>query len=416
MASPLFAGATLQDEIESRNRQIEEINRQIQEYEDQIQRKQGESKSLNNEISILNSKIAQIHSEIWGLSLSIDQTGSKIQQTVGKIKEAEETIDKHRLALGSFLRILDQTEQEDLLQIIVKNKSFSEFFNNLNYAQTAQENVKITINQIKGIKTDLEEKEDQLRDQKQELESLKSIQQIQKRSVEQVKQTKNDLLQITKGEESRYQNLVKQSKADIEKIRTQISYLQQNGVSVEDAIKFGQLAAIGAGIRPAFLLAILEIESGLGKNVGTGNWLDDMYKCYLKLKKPERAELEKAAFFQIVGKLGLNPDTVKVSREPNYGCGGALGPAQFLPTTWLGYEADVLRLTGHNPPSPWNVEDAFTAAAIKLARAGATAKTRTAESRAARIYLSGKSSCASSICNYYSNAVLRKADQIEQNL
>ncbi len=209
---------------------------------------------------------------------------------------------------------------------------------------------------------------------------------------------------------------MKQSKADIEKIRAQIFYLQQNGVSAEDAVKFGQLAAIGAGIRPAFLLAILEIESGLGKNVGTGNWLSERYNVYLKLKKPERAELKKAAFFEIVGKLGLNPDAVKVSREPNYGCGGALGPAQFLPTTWLGYEEQVARITGHNPPSPWNIEDAFTASAVKLARAGAADKTRAAESAAARAYLSGKATCTSAICNYYASAVLRKAEQIEQDL
>lgn len=416
MGDVSFAVAAVQDEINDRNKQIEEINRQIAAYEEEISKKQGASKSLNNEISILNSKISQIQSEIKGLSLSIDQASAEIGQTVGQIKDAEDKIGKHKMALGAYLRLLNQSEQEDLLQILLKNKSFSAFFDNLNNVQTTQENVKATIGQIKDIKAGLEIKEDHLIDQKQELESLKNIQQIQRKSVEDVKTNKNQLLKVTKGEESKYQNLVKQSKADIEKIRTQITYLQQNGVSAEEAVKFGQLAAIGAGIRPAFLLAILEIESGLGKNVGTGNWQKDMYTCYLNLKKPKRAELEKAAFFKIVNKLGLNPDTVKVSREPNYGCGGALGPAQFLPTTWLGYEAEVARLTGHNPPNPWNVEDAFTAAAIKLAKGGANAKTKTGETRAAKAYISGNPTCTSNICNYYSTMVLRKADQIEQNL
>lgn len=416
LISPPLSWAAVRDEIETRNRQIEELHQQILEYEQLIRKKQGESKSLSNEVAILNAKIAQVQSEIKSLSLSIDQTGAEIQQTATQIGEAEDKLKKHRLALGSYLRILDQMEQDNLLQILLKNKNFSDFFNNLNHVQTTQENVKITISQIKETKVGLEETEDQLREQKRGLESLKSLQQLQKKSVEQVKSSKNELLKATKGEEARYQNLVQQSKADIEKIRAQITYLQQNGVSAEEAVKFGQLAAIGADIRPAFLLAILEIESGLGRNVGTGHWLEDMYQCYLKLKKPARAELEKIAFFEIIGKLGLNPDTVKVSREPNYGCGGALGPAQFLPTTWLGYEEQVARITGHNPPNPWNVEDAFTAAAVKLARAGAAAKTATAETKAAKIYISGKATCVSAICNYYAKAVLRKAEQIEQNL
>ncbi len=416
LISPLFSLAAIQDEIDNRQRQIDELTRQIEEFERQIFREQGASKTLSNEISILSTKISQIQSEIKSLSLSIDQTASEIQFTSGQIKESQRKIEKHRFALGAYLRILDQTEQENLLQIILKNKNFSDFFANLYYVENTQESVRLTIGQIRGVKEDLEDKEEQLREQKQEMEHLKNIQQIQKRSVEEIKNDKNQLLTVTKGEETRYQSLVKQSKGDIEKIRAQIFYLQQNGVSAEEAVKFGQLAAIGAGIRPAFLLAILEIESGLGRNVGTGNWLDDMYKCYLKLKKPERAELEKAAFFAIIGKLGLDPNVIKVSKEPNYGCGGALGPAQFLPTTWLGYEEQVARITGHNPPNPWNVEDAFTASAVKLARGGANAKTKTGETRAAKAYISGNPSCTSSICNYYANAVLRKAAQIEQNL
>src|SRR3989344_5674756 len=230
----------------------------------------------------------------------------------------------------------------------------------------------------------------------------------------------------TKGQESKFQELIKQSQKDIEKIREQLTFLHQHGITAEDAVRYAQLAAIRAGIRPAFLLAILEIESRLGQNVGTGNWKDDMYECYIRLGTKyypnkrsyylQRAETEKNAFFVIIGKLGLSPDSVKVSREPNYGCGGAMGPAQFIPSTWLSYEEEVARLTGNNPPNPWSIEDAFTASAIKLARGGANTKTRAGENSAARAYIGGSTRCSSSICNYYANTVLRKADEIEKNL
>ncbi|MBI2676521.1 MAG: lytic murein transglycosylase [Candidatus Yanofskybacteria bacterium] len=416
LANPLFTSASVQEDIEIKNKQIEELRKQIEEFQQQIDEKSKNAQSLSNEISIINSKISQIQTEIKSLALSIEKTSSEIDQTLEQIKEAEDKIAKHRSALSASLRLLDQTEQENLIEMILKNENFSSFFNNLNNLQVTQENLRMTIENIRTLKKELEEKEESLSERKGELENLRQIQQIEKRSVEQVRSEKNNILKVTKGEEARFQSLVKKSQADIEKIRAQVFYLQQNGVSAEEAVKYAQLAAIGVGIRPAFLLGILEIESGLGKNVGTGNWLKDMYQCYLKLKKPERAEQEKNAFFAIVTKLGLNPDTVKVSREPNYGCGGALGPAQFIPTTWLGYEADVARLTGHNPPNPWNVEDAFTASAIKLGRAGATAKTRTSEIAAAKAYISGKPGCSTSTCNYYANSVLRKAAEIEKNL
>ena len=93
-----------------------------------------------------------------------------------------------------------------------------------------------------------------------------------------------------------------------------------------------------------------------------------------------------------------------------------MGPAQFIPSTWLGYASGVTQLTGHSPANPWNIEDAFTASAIKLANAGATSKDRAGESGAARAYIGGSRTCSSSICNYYSSAVLQKAAQIEQDL
>ena len=413
--------------IHSKNEQIEELTRQIDEYQRQIEEKQKQGQTLSGELDILNKKIAQIQIEIRSLTLAVEKANSEIHQTSDQVAEAGNKITKHLSGLGSSLRILDQSEQESLIEIVLKNDSFSSFFGNLTQIKNTQENLRTEIASIKELKKILEDKEDTLRSQKKDLENLKSIQQVTKRSVEQVQKEKNNLLKVTKGEESRFQELVKKSKTDIEKIRAQIYYLEQNGISAEDAVKFAQLAAIGVGIRPAFLLGILEIESKLGQNVGTGNWEKDMYQCYLHLsslaKTAEkkqyyitRAETEKSAFFAIIGKLGLNPDTVKVSREPSYGCGGALGPAQFIPSTWLGYEAEVSRLTGHNPPSPWSVEDAFTASAIKLARAGATSKTRPGESAAARAYIGGSTSCASTACNSYTNAVLRKADEIEQNL
>lgn len=413
-SQPLFA--SVQDEIDSRQNQIEELNRQIEEYETEIQQKQGEAKTFSNEIFILNNTVKRLQSEINSLSLAIEQTKTQIELTAEQIIEAENDINKYQRSLGYFLRAINRTEQENLVEILVKNRTLAAFFDSLNHLQSAQTNLRTAIGQIKNLKSELENKNETLSEQKEELENLKSIQRVQQRSAEQTRLTKDILLRETKGEESRFQQLVKKSKANIETIRAQIFYLQQNGVTAEEAVKYGQLAALGTGIRPAFLLAILEIESGLGRNVGTGNWLDDMYQCYLRLGKPERAQAEKSAFLQIVSQLGLDPNQVKVSREPNYGCGGAMGPAQFIPTTWLGYAEEVARLTGHNPSNPWRVEDAFTAAALKLARAGATDQSKIGETRAAKAYLSGRPACTSYICNYYASAVLRKAAEIAQSL
>lgn len=414
---PLFSvKASLQDEIDARNKQIEEIQRQIDAYQAQIDENSSKAKTLSGEISKLNAQINKVQLEIKSLGVAIDQANYEIGDTQDKIQNAQEKLKVHKQALGNAIRILYQIDQENLTQVLFKNTKLSDFFNNLKNLTDTQNVLKTTIVNIKNLEVELEQQENDLQDKKSNLESLKHLQESERSNLGATKGVKDKLLKDTKGQEAKFQQLVKQSKQDIARIRDQIGYLMQNGVSVEDAIKFGQMAALRVGIRPAFLIAILDVESGLGKNVGKGNWMDDMYSCYLRLKKPGRAETEKAAFMEIVGKLGLNPDTVKVSREPNYGCGGALGPAQFLPSTWLGYEDRVADLTGHRPPNPWNIEDAFMAAAIKLSNSGAGQNTRTGEISAAKAYISGNANCTSSICNYYANAALNKAAIIEQNL
>ena len=411
-----YSSASVQDEIANRQKQIEELQRQIDEYQKQIEASQSTSRTLESEIKGLNAKIGQLGLEIRSLELSINKTTFEIGETEEKIDDATDKIAKHRNALGQYLKIAYEADNKNLTEILLKNANISDFFTDLNNIRINQENLRASISNIRTLKVDLEERQNELEDKKTDLEKMRRLQELEKRALDGNKSQKNKILKETKGQENKFQELVKRSQKNIEAIRSQVTYLQQNGVSAEEAVKFGQLAAIATGIRPAFLIAILEVESGLGRNVGKGNWLDDMYNCYKRLGKPSRAEAEKTAFFSIITTLGLDPNTVKVSKEPNYGCGGALGPAQFLPTTWLGYADEVARLTGHNPPNPWNIEDAFMASALKLSKSGATSQDRTGETRAAKAYISGKPSCTASICNYYANAVLRKAAEIEKNL
>src|SRR3989344_3922119 len=103
------------------------------------------------------------------------------------------------------------------------------------------------------------------------------------------KKEKEELLRLTKGKEALFQQLLKSKKRDITTLKTQLFYLEKTGITAEDAIRFADLAAKRAGIRTAFLLALLEVETGrqfeegvisVGTNLGTVNWRDDLYLCY----------------------------------------------------------------------------------------------------------------------------------------
>ena len=410
--------ASVQDEIEARNRQIQELQRQIEQYQDQIDTTRVKSKTLQNEISILNAKIGQLTLEIKSLQLSINQTNSAIGETSQKIEEAQSKMDRHREALAFYLQRTYEQNRTNVTTILLKHDTLAEFFSDLNNVQETQEKIRETILDIKDLKVDLEEKKNELEDKRTELERLRALEEFEKRSLDQNKGTKDKVLKETKGQEALYQNLLKKSKADIEALRTQIQYLQLAGVTAEDAVKYGKLAALRVDIRPAYLIAVLEVESGLGRNVG---------RCNREGDPPEKKWInimhtrDHAPFIKITSGLGLNPDTTAVScpqivNGKRYGWGGAMGPAQFIPSTWVTYASEVGRLTGRGSANPWNIEDAFMAAAVKLSRGGASAQTRAAEVAASKAYYSGNSKCSTAPCNSYANAIQRKAAEIENNL
>lgn len=400
-------GATqeeIEQQITDKNKQIEELQKQIDAYNQQVAQKQKTAASVQDEIQRLAGEIKKSELELQSLSLAIDGINLQINKVGEQIKELEIKIDKSRNDLMNALRLMERSEQVTPLELMISKPNLSSFFSDLYDLYFLQSGVKRQVVELKSSKQALQDMRDELDTDLDERQKLKTLQEIAKQQASNKKSEQKQVLNKVKNEETQIVSKIKIAEVDLGRLQEQITYLIKAGVSVEDAMRYGKLAAIRSGIRPAFLIAVLDIESRLGLNVGKGNWQTDMHPR------------DRDAFLGICKKLNLDPDQTPVSKKPSYGWGGAMGPAQFLPNTWLAYEGEVARLTGHNPPSPWNIEDAFTAAAIMLARRGATSKDRAGETAAAKAYISGSSSCTKSICNYYANAVLDKADEIEATI
>jgi len=412
--------ASVQDEIQARNKQIEELQKQIDEYQAQVDSSRTKSKTLENEIARLGAEINQVQLEIRSLNLSINQTTAEIGETEKQINDATAEMNKHKNALAQYVKLTYENDQRSLTEVLLNNDSISDFFNELNSISVTQDNLQITIKDIKALKLQLEDHQIQLEDKQTELERTKRLQEVEKSSLNSTKSVQSKLLKDTKGQESKYQELVKRSQQDIEALRAQITYLIQNGVTAEEAVKFGQLAAIRTGIRPEYLLAELEQESALGHNVG---------KCYIidatsgatrsiitgqTFAKGIHPTRDLPLFLNITAELSKDPFQTPISCGSSWG--GAMGPAQFIPSTWMGYREEVTRLTGHNPANPWNIEDAFIAAATKLARDGASSQTRAGEIAASKRYYCGSATSTKSSCINYANSVQRLATEIAQNL
>lgn len=394
----------IQNLVNVRQKQIADLEEQISGYWKAVDEKKTRGASVQNEIDILKDKVKQSELEIQSLKLAVEEAGYKLRQTEAKIGTVQGKADKMRGRLAVSLRLLKEREETPLLLRVTEVERISEIFSTLSELEQFQGSVQEVLGDLKKTKSELEEIREEIAQEKSAQEKLKRFEETQREIAARRKTEQAKLLNQIDREKNKLIGTIENTKRDLQKIKEQITYLAQAGVSAEQAVRFGELAAIRAGVRASYLIAVLEVESRLGQNVGKGNWLKDMHTR------------DHEAFKQITAKLGRDPDTTPVSRAPSYGWGGAMGPAQFLPNTWMAYEAEVARLTGRNPADPWNIEDAFTAAALKLSRGGASSKTREGEVRASKAYISGSGNCAKSICNRYANLIQEKAEEIENEL
>ncbi len=414
LAVPLVAQAADIDELrQDLENQIKQKQQEINQYQQQIGENQQKASTLQTEIQILEDQINKFRLEISQIDLTIQKSSLNIQEIDSQINDLQERVDQKKDLLAEYIRTVAIYDQETLLEVILKNEKFSDFFDEINALESVQEEIQSILIVVQELKGELEDQRGELDAERQEQYRLKSLQMLQKRTVENTQNQKEDLLDMTKGEEQRYQQLIQGAEKEIVYIKEQLSLLEKYNLTLEEAVQDAIFAATKTGIRPAFLLGVLEAESRLGLNVGTGNWQEDMYQCYRSLGYITRAEKEKNAFLQICQELGLNADLQPVSAEPWYGCGGAMGVAQFMPTTWLAYKDQVAALTGSNPPNPWNHRDAFTAAAIKLSNGGANQRTEIGERTAYAKYLGG-SRYQRWIYNQVTDYVIKLANNFQQ--
>ncbi len=386
---------------------LDQLEQEAQQLDTFIGQTHQETQSLASAKKTLDGEVRRREIEISRLALSLKKTSFEITDKKSGVAELSKKINKSRQGLSASIFLLYSYDEENPLTILLKHTNISSFFRSVDAVDKVQTNIQNSLKNFRDDRTELQKQQQDLEDSEKEQEDLKALQEVERTSLTQKQQEKDQLL--------------KSKQKDIAALRTQLFYLEKTGVTAETALRVADLAAKRSGIRTAFLLALLEVETGkqfedgvltVGTNLGTGNWKRDLYQCYINLGKPKNAEFEKNAYLKITSSLGLNPDSMPVSRKPNYGCGGAMGPAQFIPSTWLNFSDSVAELTGHNPPNPWNPEDAFQAAAIFLARAGATSQTNAGEIAAAKTYISGSATCTKSICKYYSNRIIALAQEI----
>jgi membrane-bound lytic murein transglycosylase B len=307
--------------------------------------------------------------------------------------------------------VLSQTSVSGLLQ------DFDEF-------QSVQDGLKTTFEQIRADKASTTAEKEALDTRRnKETDARYAIQQQQK-NIESNQVEQKQLLALSKGAEKSYTTLIAQKQARAAQIRAALFSLRDAAaIPFGQALQYATLASQKTGVRPALILAVITQESNLGSNVGkcyvtnmqTGDGINAKSgKIVEGVMSPKRDVLP---FQQILQQIGGEPTKQVVSCPLEIGWGGAMGPAQFIPSTWMIMKDQIATAVGvAGMPDPWNPAHAFMASAIYMSNLGAGSGTYTAERNAACKYYSGRACGLVRGNTTYGNSVVSLADSIQRNM
>lgn len=358
--------------------------------------RQKESASIARDIDILTFQINQAKLNIQARQIEIKRLGGDINKRETYIETLDEKIYSDKESLAELLRKTRQLDDINLVELVLQNNTLSDVFIDLdsfNFIQEAMHGSFVEIRKNQGVARD--EKEVLRVKQDAELEAKIAIEE-EKKLIERKDAEKKRLLSLSRSQENTYKQVIAQREADVAAIRSALFRLRNtDSISFGEAYDLASKVSTRTSVRTAIILAIITQESNLGENIGTCNRVGDPPTKSWQNIMPgpndggKSYRDDQTLFLQITKELGLDPNTTPLSCPIGGGWGGAMGPSQFIPTTWMTYKDRITQVTGSEPPNPWNPLDAFTATGLLLKDLGAAGGSFTAERTAALRYYAG---------------------------
>lgn len=411
-----------QEERAQLEAEYDKLQDEIAQWEKVLVDTRAKKGTLQGDVTTLNAQIKQAEAQIRAKNLAIGNITSEIKEKTENIGMLESRIGEGQSSLAALIRRQNQIDDLNLVEVMLGADTAFALFEDVDQMAAVQIGLHEEFAEIRGVKAETEV-ERQLLSARQDQElDARYVVETKKQAVAKDEAEKKRLLAITANEEQAYSQVLAERQRQAAAIRARLFPLRDTeGIQFGDAVAYAKTASAQTGVRAAMILAILSQESALGTNVGNC-LVTDLTTGDGKGKNTGtpfsgvmKAPRDTVPFERITTALGKDWRTTPVSCPQPGGYGGAMGPTQFIPSTWVLFEARLKAALGVPATNPWNAGHAIMATGLYLADVGAAGGTYTAERNAACRYYSG-GSCTGGAISTYGDSVMAKATKFQQDI
>ena len=404
------------------------LEKQLADLEEEMRRTDAtignvalEGESLKRDIGILEGEIKKAKLKVRTTELKIQQLSKGIVVHTETIGELSEKIESEQKSLAQILRKTREIDGYSLVEVVFSAEDVSEFFSDLDSFTSIKEALQVSFEELRTAREQTSGEKVALEGERTDQQVLRSELVLAQKEVEQKEQEKRTLLSETQGQEGMYKQLRSAQEKLAAEIRARLFPLRDTeGIPFGQAVEYAKTASRQTGVRAALILAILSQESDLGANVGQclvtdlatgdgkGKNTGTPFSGIMKVPR------DTVPFARITAALGRDSATTPVSCPQPGGYGGAMGPTQFIPSTWEMYEGRLAGVLGVSATNPWSASHAIMATGLYLTDVGATGGSYLAEHTAAAKYNAGGN--WATLGQGYANSVMAKAAEFQKDI
>lgn len=435
IGTPLFLHAETDEERKKRiEGMLMQVERQIFQSQQLVDGKRQERQSLERDLDIIDAEISKAQLGLQARGLAIEQLSDQIGDKEEVLIILNSRLDKQRKSLAEIMRQTQAVDDYSLIEVMLGNERFSDFFDELDSFHAVKGSLNDSLSILEGIKRDTYVQKNSLEEKQQTEAEMKRLQELEKLEIEAKEDEKEEILDVTRGQESKYQELLESQQKTAAQLKAQLFALLGGGGAIPfpEAIAYAEASSAKTGVSAALILAILEQESSFGSNIGSCTY--NQMSWGKAVMHPDR---DAPVFIAMAAELGFDPNVQQIScpwirgGTERIGWGGAMGASQFIPSTWATYggfvnngggwvydrNRDSIRtLLGKSvPSSPFVNQDAFMATAL-LMRDNGAAGTYNTEWTAAIRYFSGWGGVNNPINHPYGDNVMKRKARIENEI
>lgn len=195
---------------ETETEKLERLAKEIESYERELKR-------LNSQSTTLSNQIAQYDAQIKLTTLKIEQTKEKIALLGGRIYQLETSLEALTKAFTSrVVKTYKMTRVNEPILMMVTSPDLGAYFSSFHYLRKIQASDRELLFRLENAQLAYEE-------EKKVQENLQNELNDQKLALDSQKAAKAKLLEQTRNDEKRYQQLLQAARAEFEAIQAIIA-------------------------------------------------------------------------------------------------------------------------------------------------------------------------------------------------